>query len=161
MGSEGFMTPTNVSEIHNQCERLVYRFLQLLESQQGKTADLFTEDGQAFEDVGREKIREHFSEIEDVDNNVNVLVSSNLLIDVEDEDHAAATSYVTHYVADPLSPALHDPSGAPVGGELATPRTITRWSWQFRRVDGEWLVSKIESPEPVLFRKDVLDMLES
>ena len=153
------MAPTNKFEIHDQCERLVYRFLRVLEGEQAKTADLFTEDGQAFRHVGREKIREHFAGIEAVDDNVNVNLSSNLLIDVDDDDHAKATNYVTHYVADREPEDLTDPEGARVSGELDTARSITRWSWEFRRVEGEWLISRLQYPEPVLLRKDVLDEL--
>ena len=146
-------------EIHDQCEQLVYRFLQLLEGQQGKTADLFTEDAHVLDHIGREQIRQHFSGIEAVDNNVNVNVSSNLTIDIGDQDHATASNYVTHYVAKRLAETLFDPWGAPVSGELSTPRTITRWSWEFKRVELEWLISKIKHPEPMLFRRDVLDEL--
>ena len=153
------MSPANQFGIHDQCERLVYRFLQVLEGEQARTADLFAEDGQAFELVGREKIREHFAGIAAVDDNVNVLLCTNLLIDVDDEDHARATNYVTHYVADREDEDLTDPTGARVSGELDTARTITRWSWEFRRVEGEWLISKLQYPEPVLFRKDVIDGL--
>ena len=38
-------------------------------------------------------------------------------------------------------------------GERNTARTITRWSWEFRRVEGEWLISKLQYPEPVFLRK--------
>lgn len=75
------------SEIYNECERLVYRFLKVLEGEQRKTADLFTEDGEAFKHVGRETVREHFASIESVDDNVNVKLSSNLFVDVLDADH--------------------------------------------------------------------------
>lgn len=153
------MTPIHKFEIHAQCERLVYKFLQVLEGEQAKVADLFAEDGQAFKLVGREKIREHFAAIAAVDNNVNVNLSTNLLIDVDDGDHARATNYVTHYVADREAEDLTDPTGARVGGELNTARTITRWSWEFRRVEGEWLISRLQYPESVLLRKDVIDQL--
>ena len=43
---------------------------------------------------------------------------------------------------------------------LNTARSIGRWSWEFRRVDGEWLISKMQYPEPVLLRKDVTDDLK-
>lgn len=153
------MPPDDEFRIHDQCERLVYKFLRVLEGEQAKVADLFAEDGQAFALVGREKIREHFAAIAAVDDNVNVNLSTNLLIDVDDEDHARATNYVTHYVADREAADLTDPTGAQVGGELKTARTITRWSWEFRRVDGEWLISKLRYPESVLLRKDVIDQL--
>jgi len=152
------MAPTQTFQIRDQCERLIYKFLQLLEGEQAKTADLFTEDAQAFKLVGREEIREHFAGIEAVDDNLNVVLCSNLLIDVHDEDHASATNYVTHYVADRKTD-LTDPEGGRVGGELDTARSITRWSWEFRRVDDEWFVSKLQYPESVLLRKDVIDDL--
>ena len=153
------MPPSNESGIRDQCERLVYRFLRRLESEQAKVADLFTEDGQAFKHVGRDEIREHFAAIAAVDDNVNVALSTNLSIDVDDEDHARATNYVTHYVASPETEDLTDPEGGRVGGELNTARSITRWSWEFRRIEGEWLVSKLQYPESVLLRKDVIDDL--
>ena len=149
----------NLCESAKQCERLVYRFLHLLEGDQASTADLFAEDGRAFKLVGREAIREHFAAIAAVDDNVNVLLCSNLLIDVDDEDHARATNYVTHYVADPEAEDLTDPEGARVSGELHPARSITRWSWEFRRVEGEWLISKLRYPESVLLRRDVIDQL--
>lgn len=151
------MAPNTEFEIHCQCERLIYRFLQLLEDEQAKTADLFTEDAQAFQHVGRDKIREHFGAIAAVDHNVNVVQSSNLLVDVHGEDHASATNYVTHYVADRVAEDLRGPNDATVSGELDTPRSITRWSWEFQRVEGEWLISKLVYPESVLLRKDVID----
>lgn len=153
------MAPTTEFDNIEQIKRLIYRFLRLLEGEQAKTADLFTEDGQAFKHVGREEIRDHFAGIEAVDDNVNVVLSSNLVIDVDDDDHARATNYVTHYVADPEAKDLTDPEGARVGGELDTARSITRWSCAFRRVDGEWSISKLQYPEPVLLRKDVMDSL--
>jgi hypothetical protein len=70
----------------------------LLEGEQAKTADLFAEDGRAYNLVGRDQIREHFGGIEKVDNNVNVNLCNNLVIDIVDEDHATATHYCTHIV---------------------------------------------------------------
>ena len=153
------MATANEFEVRDRCERLIYRFLRVLEGEQARTADLFTEDGRAFKHVGREAIREHFAGIEAVDDNVNVNLCSNLLIDVDDDDHARATNYVTHYVADQEAEYLTDPEGARVGGKLDTARSITRWSWEFRRVDGEWLISKLQWPEPVLLRRDVINDL--
>ena len=58
---------SNEVEIYYQCERLIYRFLQLLQADQAATADLFTEDAQAFTLNGRQAIREHFAGIAEVD----------------------------------------------------------------------------------------------
>ena len=148
-------------EIHKQCEQLIYKFLRVLEGEPAKTADLFAEDGRAFNLVGRDQIREHFGGIEKVDNNVNVNLCNNLVIDIVDEDHATATHYCTHYVADLEPEDLKDPIGNHVKGVLDTARTITRWSWEFRRVGDEWLISTLNSPLPALFRKDVIDELRS
>ena len=150
---------TNEFEIHQQCERLIYKFLKVLEGEQAKVADLFAEEGQFAKFNGREQIREHFDHIEKVDHNVNVLLCSNLLIDVVDDNHATATHYCTHYVADPEPEDLKDPSGNHVPGQLDTARTLTRWSWEFKRVGDEWLILKMNNPEPALFRKDVVDEL--
>lgn len=145
--------------IRGDCEYLAYRYMRFLESEQGKAAGLFTEDGDAFGHVGREDIREFFTSIEEGDSNVNVLQSSNLVIEVLDENRATASGYVTHYASAPLDPTKKGPMGRPVGGELSTPKSVTRWDWEFRRVDGEWLISKLSYPESVLLRKDVLDTL--
>jgi len=57
------MATANEFEVRDRCERLIYRFLRVLEGEQGKTADIFTEGGQAFKHVGREAIREHVAGI--------------------------------------------------------------------------------------------------
>lgn len=153
------MSTTTELEIHRKCERLVYKFLNVLESEQAKVADFFTEHGEAFGIIGRDAIRARFAEIEAVDDNVNVNICSNLVIDVDSEYHARATNYVIHYVADRITEELTDPEGAQVEGELQPARSITRWSWEFMRVEDEWLISKLHYPEPTLLRKDVLDAL--
>ncbi|MEM7363287.1 MAG: nuclear transport factor 2 family protein [Pseudomonadota bacterium] len=147
-------------ETHYACERLIYRFLDLLESDQSATADLFSEDADAFGLIGREAIREHFEGIERVDNNVNVNLCTNLLVDSQDDDHATASHYVTHYVSDPIG-SLTNPMGGEVQGESSVPRSITRWHWAFERVDGVWLISKMAYPDSVLLRRDVLDNLRT
>jgi hypothetical protein len=60
------------------------------------------------------------------------------------------------YRSDPVTD-ITVPMGGPVGGETSIPRSITRWSWTFLRIEGEWLISKMAYPESVLLRKDVLD----
>ena len=149
---------TNDFEIHYHCERLILRFLDLLEADQGATADLFAPNGEAFGLVGRDAIREHFAAIEKVDNNINLNLCTNLLVDAQDDDHATATHYLCHYVADPIS-GLIDPMGGQVQGETSVPRSITRWSWSFERIDGLWLISNMAYPDPVLLRGDLLDDL--
>ena len=39
---ELLMPTTNEFEIHKQCERLIYKFLKVLEGEQAKTADFFS-----------------------------------------------------------------------------------------------------------------------
>ena len=139
---------------------MILRFLDLLEADQGATADLFAPNGEAFGLVGRDAIREHVAAIEKVDNNINLNLCTNLLVDAQDDDHATATHYLCHYVADPIS-GLTDPMGGQVQGETSVPRSITRWSWSFERIDGQWLISNMAYPDPVLLRGDVLDDLRA
>jgi len=148
---------SNEFDAHKQCEQLIYKVLRVLETEMGKVADFFTKDGQFFNFHGQEKIREHFSHIQTVDHNINVNLCSNLIIDVMDEAHAQATNYVTHYVSDPEPGDLKDPGGGLISGELVTARSLTRWSWQFEHEEGRWLISKLDYPETVLLREDVLN----
>ena len=141
-------------EIQRECERLVIKFLHLFEGEHGKTADLFTEDGQAFDNVGREKIREAFSKIDARDVEVNVLISTNLIIDVTDENHATGAGYVTHYQ---YAHADSKREGQPA---LRTPNTITKWSWEFRQADGKWRISKLKTPESILIREDLFKYIQ-
>ncbi len=128
-------------EIEHECERPVYTFLRLFERDHSEVADLFTEDGSvqfppAGPTVGREAIRERFSSVDPNDVELNVLNANNLLITVIDEDNATGFCYVTHYqhrYADSKR------EGTPV---LSAPWTISGWSWEFRRVEGEWKISK-------------------
>ena len=91
------MVPTDELESYDAYERLVYRFLRVLESEQSKTADLFTEDGQAFRLFGHEEIREHFASIEAVDDNLNVNLNNYLVIEIDNAYHARVPNYVTHF----------------------------------------------------------------
>jgi len=129
-------------EIERECERPVYTFLRLFESEHGKVADLFTEDGSAQfppagPTVGREAIRERFSGVDPNNLELNVLIANNLVVTVIDESNATGFCYVTHYqhrYADSKregTAVLHDPW------------TISGWSWEFKRVEGEWKISKL------------------
>ena len=150
----------NEFEIHYHCERLILRFLDLLEADQAAVADLFASDGEAFGLVGRDAIREHFAAIEKVDHNVNLNLCTNLLVAAQNDDRATATHYLCHYVSDPIT-NLSDPMGGQVQGETSVPRSITRWSWSFERVDGQWLISNMAHPDSVLLRGEVLDDLRA
>jgi len=130
-------------EIEQECERLVYTFLRLFESEHAKVADLFTEDGSVQfppggPTVGREAIRERFSRVDPDNLELNVLIANNLLITVIDENNATGFCYVSHYqhrYADSKregTAVLHDPW------------TISGWSWEFQRVEGEWKISKLD-----------------
>ena len=74
-----------------------------MEADQAATADLFTTDAQVFTMTDREAIREHFAGIAKVDHNVNVALSSNLIVEIE--DHATATNYVC--IAHPCLTIVH------------------------------------------------------
>lgn len=136
-------------QIEHEGERLINTFLRLFENEHAKTADLFTEDGQAFANVGREKIREAFSRIDARKVEINVLISSNIIITVIDENNATGSCYATHY-QHVYPDAKHEGQA-----ESRAPNTITRWNWKFKRVKGEWRISKLETPETVLVRKDL------
>lgn len=140
--------------IEHECERLVYKFLKFFEFEHAKSADLFTEDGQAFDNVGRETIREAFSKIDPQDIEVNVLLSSNLVIDVSDKDHATGAGYVMHFQDRHPDPKRE---GRPI---LRLPKTVTWWEWEFEQEDGNWRISKLTMPQNVMMREDVWKMVE-
>ena len=130
-------------EIERACERQVYTFLRLFEGEHAKTADLFTEDGSVpFPSgkitVGREAIREFFNTIDARDVELNVLLANNLLITVVDENNASGFCYVTHY-----QHAFAD-SKREGQGILREANTVTSWFWEFKRVEGEWKISKLD-----------------
>jgi hypothetical protein len=125
-------------EIERECERIVYTFLRFFEREHAKTADLFTKDGSVpFPagkiTVGREAIREFFSTIDAKDVELNLLLANNLLITVVDEDNATM-------------------------GVLREPNTVTSWFWEFKRVKGEWKISKLDV-DLTLLNERFLDMM--
>jgi len=129
-------------EIEHECERPVYTFLRLFERDHAEVADLFTEDGSvqfppAGPTVGREAIRERFSAVDVNDVELNVLIANNLLITVIDEDNATGFCYVTHYQHRYADSKREGPA------VLHDPWTISGWSWEFKRVEGEWKISKL------------------
>ena len=148
-GGESTMSLAQRHQIEHEGERLINAFLRLFENEHSKTADLFTEDGQAFSSVGREKIREGFSTIDAQKLEANVLISSNILVTVIDENNAAGSCYVTHY-QHRFADAKHEGQA-----ESRAPNTITRWNWEFKQVDGKWMISKLATPETILVRKDL------
>jgi hypothetical protein len=129
-------------EIERECERQVYTFLRLFERDHSEVADLCTEDGSvefppAGPTVGREAIRERFSAVDVNDVELNVLIANNLLITVIDEDNATGFCYVTH------RQHRYKDSKREGAAVLRDPWTISGWSWEFKRVEGEWKISKL------------------
>ena len=144
-------------QIERVCERQVYTFLKLFEREHDKTADLFTKDGSVpFPagkiTVGREAIREFFSTIDAKDVELNLLLANNLLITVVDEDNATGFCYVTHLQH------LFDDSKREGMGILGEPNTVTSWFWEFKRVKGEWKISKLDV-DLTLLNERFLDMM--
>jgi hypothetical protein len=138
----GSMSLRKRHEIEHECERPIYTFLRLFERDHSEVADLFTEDGSVQfpptgPTVGREAIRERFSAVDVDDVELNVLIANNLLITVIDENNATGFCYVTH-----RQHRYKDSKreGTPV---LRDPWTISGWSWEFKRVEGEWKISKL------------------
>jgi hypothetical protein len=132
----------NRNDIEHACERPVYTFLRLFERDHSEVADLFTEDGTmqfSHEDPmnGREAIRERFSTVDPNDVELNTLLANNLLITAIDENNAKGFCYVTHYQH------RYADSKREGRGLVNGPHTITGWSWEFERVGGEWMISKI------------------
>jgi hypothetical protein len=130
-------------EIERECERIVHSFLRLFEGEHAKTADLFTEDGSVpfpigKPTVGREAIREFFSTIDARNVELNVLMANNLVITVVDENNATGFCYVTHYQH------LYADSKREGQAVLRAPNTITAWHWEFKRVQGEWKIAKLD-----------------
>jgi hypothetical protein len=130
-------------EIERICERQVYTFLRLFEGEHAKTADLFTEDGSVpFPSgkltVGREAIREFFSTIDARKVELNVLMANNLVITVVDVNSATGFCYVTHYQH------LYADSTREGQAVMREPNTITSWHWEFKRVQGEWRIAKLD-----------------
>jgi hypothetical protein len=130
-------------QIERVCERQVYTFLRFFEREHAKTADLFTEDGSVpFPagkiTVGREAIRKFFSTIDAKDVELNVLLANNLLITVVDENNAKGFCYVTHLQH------LFEDSKREGMGILREPNTVTAWYWEFKRVEGEWKIGKLD-----------------
>lgn len=145
------MSLTDRHVIYKECERLINKFLLRFEREHARAADLFTEDGQALSFKGRETMREAFDQFDQGDVEVNVLASSNILIDIVDEDNATGACYATHYQY------KHPDSKREGQPELESPKSITRWTWDFKRVDGEWYIAKLNVPETIMLRKDFLN----
>ena len=149
------------SQAINECEGLIYRFLQFLESQQSEIADLFTVEGEGFGLTGRNEIREYFYQVADRSNNVNINISNNLVFEETDDGHLSATNLVTHYESRSLRVGLTDPFWGLSRGQPPRPKRITRWSksiarwdWTFQREHGEWLVARLDSSDPVFVLHD-------
>ena len=141
-------------EIERECERPVYIFLRLFERDHSEVADLFTKDGSmqfAPEEptVGREAIRERFSTVDPNDVELNVLIGNNLVITVTDEDNATGFCYVTHFQH------RYEDSKREGQGILSAPNTITGWSWEFKRAEGEWKISKLSVEMVMLIERFV------
>jgi len=130
-------------EIERECERIVYTFLRLFEGEHAKTADLFTEDGSVpFPmgkiTVGREAIREFFSTIDARNVELNLLMANNLVITVDNENHATGFCYVTHLQH------LYEDSKREGQAILREANTVTSWFWEFKRVKGEWKIGELD-----------------
>ena len=145
-------------EVEHTCEKLVYTFLRLFEGDHSKSADLFTENGSmqflpGDPTVGRETIREFLVEVEEADTNLNVLIASNLVTTATGENNATGFCYVTHF--------RHTRTDRDSDEQaiLRAPNSITGWSWEFERVNGDWKISKL-SADVVLLSDHLLEALE-
>ena len=139
--------------IHHECKRLIYTFLDYFEDEHSNIADLMTKDGEAFGAKGRDAIRKTGAVIEkQAVIEVNALVASNLLIDIQDATHATAKCYIEAY--------QYNYENAEREGQavLELPNTLTVWHWEFELEDEEWKISKM-STELVLLNKKMFRYL--
>ncbi len=156
---KGSMDIRRHHEIERACERLVYTFLRLFEGEHAKTADLMTKDVSVQflpgdPTVGRETLREEYRRLEKIDTNLNVLLASNLVITAIDTSNATGFCYVTHFRH---ARADSKPERQAI---LRAPNSITGWSWEFKRIKGEWKISKLHA-EVVLLDEHLLEALEA
>ena len=130
------MTDEERRAIEADCERLIKRYVNLNDAQDWPAvAALYTEDavfrrpsgGDAIE--GREAILASFLARPP---RVQRHVIANVVVDVEDEDHARAFSVIVLYQGDPLPEGLPAMSASsPLVGTFADQLVRTRDGWRF------------------------------
>ena len=130
------MTDEERRAIEADCERLIKRYVNLNDAQDWPAvAALYTEDavfrrpsgGDAI--VGREAI---LASLLARPPRVQRHVIANVVVDVEDEDHARAFSVIVLYQGDPLPEGLPAMSASsPLVGTFADQLVRTRAGWRF------------------------------
>ena len=130
------MTDEERRAIEADCERLIKRYVNLNDAQDWPAvAALYTEDavfrrpsgGDAI--VGREAI---LASLLARPPRVQRHVIANVVVDVEDEDHARAFSVIVLYQGDPLPEGLPAMSASsPLVGTFADQLVRTRDGWRF------------------------------
>ena len=130
------MTDDERRAIEADCERLIKRYVNLNDAQDWPAvAALYTEDavfrrpsgGDAI--VGREAI---LASLLARPPRVQRHVIANVVVDVEDEDHARAFSVIVLYQGDPLPAGLPAMSASsPLVGTFADQLVRTRDGWRF------------------------------
>ena len=130
------MTEDERRAIEADCERLIKRYVNLNDAQDWPAvAALYTEDavfrrpsgGDAI--VGREAI---LASLLARPPRVQRHVIANVVVDVEDEDHARAFSVIVLYQGDPLPEGLPAMSASsPLVGTFADQLVRTRDGWRF------------------------------
>jgi ketosteroid isomerase-like protein len=127
--------------IERECERLVTRYCHLVDhGQAARIADLFTEDGVWASPeatmTGREQIRAGFQRRQDNTARISRHVCCNLLIEVEDADHASGAVYLTLY--------RHDGDPARRVSPSAAPQVIGEYRDRFERTPDGWRIARRE-----------------
>lgn len=127
--------------IERECERLVTRYCHLVDhGQAAQVAELFTEDGAWASPeatvTGREQIRASFQRRQDAAARMSRHVCGNLLIDVEDADHASGVVYLTLY--------RHDGDPARRISPSAAPSVVGEYRDRFRRTPDGWRIARRE-----------------
>jgi ketosteroid isomerase-like protein len=127
--------------IERACERLVTEYCHVIDhGEAARVAELFTEDGVWASPentmTGREAIRASFQRRQNLTSRLSRHVCCNLLVEVEDADHATGVVYLTLYRHDSETGRRVGPSAAPeIVGEYRDAFVRTGEGWRFSRRD--------------------------
>ena len=141
------------AQIERACERLVTRYCHLIDhGEAGRVAELFSEDGvwksPQVTMNGCEELQQGFGARQNNTRRMSRHVCNNLLIDVQDEDHATGTVYLTLYRHDGEPGRPFSPTQAPsMIGEYRDRfvRTEDGWRFAFREIDASFVARPPEA----------------
>jgi ketosteroid isomerase-like protein len=127
--------------IERACERLVAQYCHFIDhGEAARVAELFTEDGVWTSPdatmAGREAVLAGFQRRQERAKRLSRHVCCNLLVEIQDEDHASGVVYLTLYRHDgEPGPRIAPLDGPAVVGEYRDAFTRTADGWRFARRD--------------------------